>query len=88
LLGYSVRRGIGALLVSLVVIWLLQFGVYHIAPQALRGITIFPDGIEAWIRAQPGLAHEWNVAAFEVGAGLLALLWLGALWRLRKRSAV
>jgi hypothetical protein len=30
-----------------------------------------------------GAAHEWDVAALEVGVGVVVLLGLGAAWRLR-----
>jgi hypothetical protein len=58
LLAHSPRRAFGTLLVLLGVIWLIQVGVYHITLPPLRGNTIFPDGVEARIRAQPALAAE------------------------------
>lgn len=85
LLAYSLRRAWGSLLVFLAVIWLLQFGVYHITLPPLRGIAIFPDGVEAWIRAQPALAHEWDIAALEVGIAVLVVLGVIGLWRLAPR---
>jgi predicted cobalt transporter CbtA len=86
LLAYSLRRAAGALLVFLVVIWLIMLGIYHITLPPLRGITIFPDGVEAWIRAQPALAAEWTIAALEVGVAAFIVLGLGAAWRFRRRA--
>ena len=86
LLAYSLRRAWGALLVALIVIWLIQLGVYHIALPPLRGIEVFPDGVEAWIRAQPALAAEWTTAALEVGIAAVVALGLVGLWKLRPNT--
>jgi hypothetical protein len=92
LLAYSVRRTVGALLVLFVVIWLIQFGVYHISePPTYIGrggvVTPWPDWLFPWFRLQPALANEWDTAALEVGAGVVVLLGLAGVWRLRLRSA-
>ena len=86
LLAYSARRAVGALLVFLVVIWFIQFGVYHTIPLSPRHsqLDVVPDYYLQFQR----LVHGWNVAALEVGIGVLVLLGLGALWRVRKRRTM
>ena len=80
------RRAFGALVVFLVVVWLLLFGVSHLDAPPNPGIPpaifdhFYPVG-----RFQPVLANEWNLAALEVGLGVLVLLGLGVGRRLRKR---
>ena len=87
LLAYSVRRAFGALLVFLVVIWLLQFGTSHLIGTSggwEEGDTAPPALVERLLQFAR-LAHEWDIAALEVGAGVVVLLGLGAAWRLRKQ---
>ena len=89
LLAYSVRRAFGALLVFLVVIWLIQFGIAHLitASSSWRpGDTAPPSLVESLLQ-YARLAHEWNIAALEVGVGVVMLLGLGAAWRQRERMA-
>jgi hypothetical protein len=89
LLAYSFRRAVGAVVVLLVVIWLIQFAVYHITgPGGYigRGGGFVP--FLGFSRGYPpALAKDWNTAALEVGLGLLVLLGIGLAWRLRKRRA-
>jgi hypothetical protein len=84
LLAYAVRRATGALLVLLVVIWLIQLGVYHITVPPFHPVERLPGAFYTWAAAQPAVAYDWNIAALEVG-GLAVVLGLGAAWRLRKR---
>ena len=87
LLAYSVRRAFGALLVLLVVIWLIQFGIAHLITESSTwrpGDTAPPSIVDRLI-AFAGAAHEWDVAALEVGVGVVVLLGLGAARRLRQR---
>jgi TRAP-type C4-dicarboxylate transport system permease small subunit len=93
LLAYSLRRAAGSLAALLVVIWLIQFGVYHISgtptyiDRAGR-VTAWPDFLFPSVRFfQPALANEWTRAGLEVGGGLLALLLVAGAWRLRQRRA-
>jgi uncharacterized membrane protein YphA (DoxX/SURF4 family) len=90
LLAYSIRRAPGALLVVLVVIWLIQFGVWQIAEtptyiDRAGQVTNWPHFLFPSMNFQPGAANEWRAGASEVVLCLLALLGLGAAWRLRKR---
>jgi hypothetical protein len=87
LLAYSVRRIFGALLVLLVVIWLIQFGIAHLitASSSWRPGDTAPPSILERLVAFSRLAHDWDIAAFEVGVGVVVLLGLGAAWRLRQR---
>jgi hypothetical protein len=89
LLAYSVRRAIGALVVALVVIWLIQLGVYHLSGTSgtwEMGDTAPPVFLERLLQLRHR-AHEWDIAAVEVGIALLVLLGLGAAWRLWRRRA-
>jgi hypothetical protein len=87
LLVYSVRRAFGALLVLLVVIWLIQFGFAHLltAFSSWRPGDTAPPSIIDRLVAFVGASHEWDVAALEVGVGVVVLLGLGVAWRLRER---
>jgi hypothetical protein len=91
LLAYSVRRTVGAVLVLLVVIWVIQFAVYHITDspgyEGRGGFTFLPRFLYPGLQFQPALANEWNSAALEMGFGLLVLLAMGAAWRLTHRKA-
>jgi hypothetical protein len=87
LLAYSVRRAFGALLVFLVVIWLLLIGIAHLIGASSNwkeGDTAPPSLLEHLLQTAR-LAHEWDIAALEVGVGVVVLLGLGAAWRLRER---
>ena len=87
LLAYSVRRAFGALLVFLVVIWLIQFGIAHLIGASSNwkpGDTASPSIVDRLVQFA-GAAHEWDIAALEVGVGVVMLLGLGAAWRLRQR---
>jgi hypothetical protein len=79
LLAYAIRRTLGALVVLLVVLWLIYFGVVHAMspPHSNPAPDYF---LQFW-----HLAHQWNVAALEVGVPLAVLLGLGGAWRMRKR---
>jgi hypothetical protein len=87
LLAYSVRRAFGALLVFLVVIWLIQFGIWHLigASSGWKPGDTAPPSIVDRLVQFAGAAHEWDVAALEVGVGVVVLLGLGAAWRLRQQ---
>jgi hypothetical protein len=77
LLAYSVRRAVGALFVLLIVIWLIQFGVYHaLSPPVNRSFPV-PD----YFLQFQDLVHQWNVAVLEVGVAAIVLLALAAAWR-------
>jgi hypothetical protein len=84
LLAYAVRKAVGALVVLLTVIWLLQFGVYHaipLSPRVSHPLEPLPD----YFLQFRDLVHQWNVAALQMGLALALLLGLGGAWRLRKR---
>jgi hypothetical protein len=84
LLAFAVRRTLGALVVLVIVIWLLQFGVYHaipLSPRVSHPLEPLPD----YFLQFRDLVHQWNVAALEVALALALLLGLGGVWRLRKR---
>jgi hypothetical protein len=84
LLAYAVRRAVGALVVLLIVVWLLQFGVYHaipLSPRVSHPLEPLPD----YFLQFRDLVHQWNVAALQMGLVLALLLGLGGAWRLRKR---
>lgn len=83
LLAYSVRRAVGALLVLLVVIWLIQFALSQITGPT----TYIGRGGVVGHYVQPAAPSEWQTGALEVGVGLLILLGLAAAWRLRQRMA-
>jgi hypothetical protein len=93
LLAYGLHRTVGALIVLLVVIWVIQFAVYHVNASttcnAPRGCvpTAIERGIFPWLRIQPALADEWAKAGVQVGLGVLAALGAGAAWRIRSRRA-
>jgi hypothetical protein len=78
LLAYSVRRTVGAVLVLLVLIWVIQFAVYHITDspgyEGRGGVMFLPRFLYPGLHFQPALANEWSTAAVEVGLGLLLLL--------------
>ena len=87
LLAYSVRRAFGALLVLLVVNWLIQFGIAHMIGASTGwkpGDTAPPSLVERLLQ-YARLPHVWDIAALEVGVGIVVLLGLGAAWRLRKQ---
>jgi hypothetical protein len=92
LLAYSVRRTVGAVLVLLVLIWVIQFAVYHITDspgyEGRGGVMFLPRFLYPGLHFQPALANEWSTAAVEVGLGLLLLLAVGVAWRLRNQKAV
>ena len=90
LLAYSVRRAFGSLLVVLVVIWLIQFGISHLitASSSWRPGDTAPPSIVDRLVQFAGASHEWNIAALEVGVGVVVLLGLGAAWPLRQRWMV
>lgn len=83
LLAYSVRRAVGALIVLLIVIWLVQFAVYHTIPQSPRHS---PWAVTDYHLQFQGLIHQWDIAALEVGVGTTLLLALAAVWHLRRRK--
>jgi hypothetical protein len=93
LLAYSVRRAAGSLLVLLIVIWIVEFAVYHVKAsttcKAPRGCvpTAIERNIFPWLRIQPTLADEWTKAGVQVGLGVLATLGAGAALHLRRRRA-
>jgi hypothetical protein len=87
LLAYSVRRALGALFVFLLVIWLIQFGISHLITASSGwkpGDTAPPSILDRLVQFAR-VAHEWDIAALEVGVGIVVLLGLGAAWRLRQR---
>jgi hypothetical protein len=84
LLAYSVRRAFGALLVFLVIVWLLMFATGHLTSNWKPGDTA-PAFLGERLLLLARLPHEWNIAALEVGIGVVVLLGLGAAWRLRER---
>jgi hypothetical protein len=85
------RRAVGAALVLLVLIWVIQSAVYRITHssgyEGRGGFTFLPRFLYPGLHFQPALANEWNTAAVEVGLGLFLLLAMGAAWRLRNRKA-
>ena len=87
LLTYALRRAFGALLVFLVVVWLLLFATAHLITASSNwepGDTAPPSLVEHLLLTAR-LAHEWDIAALEVGVGVVVLLGLGAAWRHRER---
>jgi len=93
LIAYSLRRAVGALIVLLIVIWLIQFAVYHASSATSCNVPrgCVPTAIERnlipWLRLGPGLADEWTNAGRQVGLGLLVALGARAAWRIRRRRA-
>ena len=72
-------------LVLLVVIWLIQFGIAHMigASTGWKPGDTAPPSLVEHLLLIARLAHEWDIAALEVGIGVVVLL--GVAWRLRER---
>jgi hypothetical protein len=84
LLAYSLRRAWGSLLVFLVVIWLLQFGIAHLIGASSGwkpGDTAPPSIVDSLVQFSR-VAHEWNLAALEVGIAVLVILGVIGLLRI------